>query len=83
MLVLLASRGPQRITDLADLLGVNGSTATRHGDRLQRRGLTPAPDDRRAVLVGLSDTGQRVVTAVTRSRHRHDRPPEATRRGHR
>jgi DNA-binding MarR family transcriptional regulator len=38
-LVVLASRGPQRITDLADLLAVNSSTATRHCDRLQRHGL--------------------------------------------
>jgi hypothetical protein len=36
-LVLLAVRGPQRTIDLADLLGVNSSTATRHCDWLQRR----------------------------------------------
>jgi DNA-binding MarR family transcriptional regulator len=52
ILVLLAARGPQRISDLATLLGVKGSTATRHCDRLQRRALVQrsrATDDRRAV----------------------------------
>jgi hypothetical protein len=36
-LVVLASRGAQRIADLAKLLGVNSSNATRNCDRLQRR----------------------------------------------
>jgi DNA-binding MarR family transcriptional regulator len=72
-LALLASRGPQRMTDLADLLGVNSSTATRHCDRLQRRGLvqrTRATDDRRAVRVSLTDAGQRLVQQITQARRR-------------
>lgn len=67
-LVLLAARGPQRMIDLADLLGVNSSTATRHCDRLQRRGLIqrdPATDDRRAVRVSLTPAGQRLVRQIT------------------
>jgi DNA-binding MarR family transcriptional regulator len=72
-LVLLAARGPQRMIDLADLLGVNSSTATRHCDRLQRRGLIrrdPAPDDRRAVRVALTAAGARLVRQITDARRR-------------
>ena len=38
-LVVLASRGPQRIVDLAGFLDVTASTATRMCDRLVRKGL--------------------------------------------
>lgn len=72
-LVLLAARGPQRVSDLAELLGVNGSTATRHCDRLQRRGLVRrerSADDRRAVCVSLTDAGVHLVRKVTRARRR-------------
>jgi DNA-binding MarR family transcriptional regulator len=72
-LVLLASRGPQRMIDLAALLGVNSSTATRHCDRLQRRGLIqrdPAPDDRRAVRISLTEAGRRLVRQITDARRR-------------
>jgi DNA-binding MarR family transcriptional regulator len=70
-LVLLAARGPQRMTDLAELLGVNSSTATRHCDRLQRGGLIrrePATDDRRAVRVSLTPAGQHLVRQVSDTR---------------
>lgn len=73
ILVLLAARGPERISDLAALLNVNGSTATRHCDRLQRRALVQrsrATDDRRAVQVTITDTGARVVQQVSRTRRR-------------
>ena len=46
-LVVLASRGPQRMTDLAGALDVTPSTAGRMCDRLLRKGLSagtaPAP----------------------------------------
>src|SRR5690348_8728867 len=61
------------MTDLADLLGVNSSTATRHCDRLQRRGLVqraPATDDRRAVQVSLTPAGKRQVRRITEARRR-------------
>jgi DNA-binding MarR family transcriptional regulator len=70
-LVLLAARGAQRMADLAELLGVNSSTATRHCDRLQRRGLVRrerATGDRRAVCVSLTDSGRRLVEQVTEAR---------------
>lgn len=73
ILVLLTARGPQRISELAAMLGVNGSTATRHCDRLQRRALVQrnrAPDDRRAVQVSITDIGTQVVRQVSRARRR-------------
>src|ERR1700745_3223617 len=56
-LVVLASRGPQRLTDLADALGVAPSTAGRMCDRLVRKGLIRrhrARADRRAVQVSVT-----------------------------
>jgi DNA-binding MarR family transcriptional regulator len=70
-LVVLASRGPQRVAGLADVLGVNSSNATRHCDRLQRRGLVrrdPDTGDRRAVRVSLTPAGERLVRQVTAAR---------------
>ena len=70
-LVVLASRGPQRVADLAELLGVNSSNATRNCDRLQRRGLVRRDrdtDDRRAVRVSLTQAGERLVQQITTAR---------------
>lgn len=72
-LVVLAARGPQRISDLAELLDVSSSNATRHCDRLQRRGLVQrerSAVDRRSVRVSLTDGGERLVRQVTRARRR-------------
>ena len=71
LLVLLATRGPQKIGRLATLLGVNQSNASRQVDRLQRLGLTArrgSPTDRRVVEVELTEDGAGVVEAVTQSR---------------
>lgn len=70
-LVVLASRGPQRAVDLADVLGVNPSSATRLVDRLVRSGLvrrTRERSDRRALRVTLSPPGRALVAEVTRRR---------------
>lgn len=70
-LVVLASRGPQRVADLAELLEVNSSNATRNCDRLQRRGLVSRdrdPDDRRAVRVSLTPAGEHLVQQITAAR---------------
>jgi DNA-binding MarR family transcriptional regulator len=70
-LVVLASRGPQRIADLAELLDVNSSNATRNCDRLQRRGLVRRDRDaadRRAVRVSLTQAGERLVQQITAAR---------------
>lgn len=70
-LVVLASRGPQRAVDLAGVLGVNPSSATRLVDRLVRSGLvrrTRERSDRRALRVALSASGRALVAEVTRRR---------------
>lgn len=72
-LVVLASRGPQRTTDLAVELEVAPSTATRMSDRLVRKGLAERfrrGDDRRAVWVMLTPAGRDLVGAVMRHRRR-------------
>ncbi len=73
-LVVIASRGPQRVADLAHHLGVAGPTATRMSDRLVRKGLVTrrtAEKDRRAVELSLSQEGRALVEEVTR-RRRHE-----------
>lgn len=70
-LVVLASRGPQRMVDLAQQLQVNPSTAGRMCDRLVRKGLIHrhrARTDRRIVHVALTGEGRRMVDEVTASR---------------
>ncbi|WP_230684708.1 MarR family winged helix-turn-helix transcriptional regulator [Cellulomonas sp. JZ18] len=70
-LVVLASRGPQRVSDLAVLLAVNTSTATRQCDRLERRGLLErarSSDDRRSVVVSITPVGLALVQRVSDAR---------------
>jgi DNA-binding MarR family transcriptional regulator len=70
-LVVLVSRGPQRLTDLAEALGVAPSTAGRMCDRLVRKGLVRrnrARADRRAVLVSVTAAGREVVDQATTRR---------------
>ena len=70
-LVVLASRGPQRLVDLAGALDVTPSTAGRMCDRLARKGLIRrhrARADRRAVLVSVTPTGRQVVDEATARR---------------
>ena len=67
LLVVLASRGPQALGDLADALGVSPSTATRMCDRLVRKRLvrrTRPRHDRRQVRIALSPVGTSFVDAV-------------------
>ncbi len=70
-LVVLASRGPQRMTDLAVALEVAPSTAGRMCDRLVRKRLIRrhrARADRRAVLVSITAAGRQVVDQATEHR---------------
>jgi DNA-binding MarR family transcriptional regulator len=72
-LVVLASRGPQRVVDLAGYLDVTASTATRMCDRLVRKGLVHRQrlsSDRRTVRVSISAAGRDLVAAVTQRRRR-------------
>lgn len=71
LLVLLASKGPQRLADVADELGVHSSTAGRMCDRLIAKGLVHrerSSDDRRTVVLTLSEPGWALVDEVTRRR---------------
>lgn len=73
VLIELASRGPQRVADLATALTVDRSTATRMCDRLVRKHLVArrrATDDRRAVRISLTPAGGQLVTDVSRRRRR-------------
>jgi DNA-binding MarR family transcriptional regulator len=71
VLVELAARGPVRLADLAAVLGVDRSTATRMSDRLARKGLVyrrRLGEDRRTVRVSLTAAGRQLVANVGRSR---------------
>jgi DNA-binding MarR family transcriptional regulator len=70
-LVVMASRGPQRMVDLAGALGVTASTAGRMCDRLLRKGLIRrhrARADRREVQVSITASGRQVVDEATERR---------------
>src|SRR5215475_10830070 len=60
VLVVLASAGPQRTSDLAEQLAVTSSTITRMCDRLHRKQLIRRyrrSDDRRATWIMLTPAG--------------------------
>lgn len=70
-LVVLASRGPQKLADLAAVLAVKPSTAGRMCDRLARRGLVSRhreEADRRVVRISLTPAGRAIVDEATRKR---------------
>jgi DNA-binding MarR family transcriptional regulator len=70
-LVVLASRGPRRMADLAAALGVTPSTAGRMCDRLLRKRLIRrqrARADRREVQVSITAAGRQVVDQATERR---------------
>ncbi len=67
-LVVLASRGPQRVIDIASELSVNPSTATRMCDRLVLKKLIRryrSTSDRREVRLTLTPAGRNLVQEVT------------------
>jgi DNA-binding MarR family transcriptional regulator len=70
-LVVLASRGPQRPSELAEALSVHPSTVTRLCDRLVAKRLVHragSPDNRREVTIRLTPRGRRLVDEVTARR---------------
>lgn len=70
-LVILASRGPLRATELATALDVHPSNATRVCGKLVATGLLDRrenPDDRRTLVLSLRPKGKRVVAAIGRRR---------------
>jgi DNA-binding MarR family transcriptional regulator len=70
-LVVLSSRGPQRLVDLARALHVTPPTAGRMCDRLLRKGMIRrhrARADRREVVVSITAAGREVVDRATARR---------------
>lgn len=70
-LIVVASRGPQRVTDIAADLGVAPSTATRMCDRLVRKGLIRryrTATNRREVRLNLTPAGRSLVAELTQRR---------------
>jgi DNA-binding MarR family transcriptional regulator len=70
-LVVLASRGPQRVVDISTELGVNPSTGTRMCDRLVRKKLIRryrSTSNRREVRLSLTASGRQLVEEVTARR---------------
>jgi len=73
VLVVLATRGPQRPSDLASELGVAASSITRMCDRLIRKKLVRRrvrPSNRREYTIDITEGGQAIVDAVTAARRR-------------
>jgi DNA-binding MarR family transcriptional regulator len=67
----IAANGSMRVTDIAQHASLDVSTVSRHVAQLQKTGLierTPDPDDRRAQLVRLTDTGRQRLAADLRAR---------------
>ncbi|AZG46964.1 MarR family winged helix-turn-helix transcriptional regulator [Gordonia insulae] len=66
-LSVLASDGPMRMGELADRESIRMPTATALVDGLTKTGLVerrPDPQDRRAVIVSLTDYGQQLLDRV-------------------
>jgi DNA-binding MarR family transcriptional regulator len=66
-LVVLAAKGPQSLRELAEVLDVHTSTATRMCDRLVRKRLVrrrQSRQDRREVVLDLTPPGRDLVVEV-------------------
>ncbi len=72
LLFKLAATGESlRVTDLAEVLGVDTPTVTRKVQQLERDGLVTRqcdPDDRRASRIRLTPAGRRTIERVRRAR---------------
>jgi DNA-binding MarR family transcriptional regulator len=70
---VLAEKGGCRIGDLARRLGLDDTTATRLVDRLETAGLASRKSeegDRRAIVVGLTSAGEKLVRQTHARRQR-------------
>ncbi|QCX81813.1 HTH-type transcriptional repressor NicR [Streptomyces sp. YIM 121038] len=85
-MVALEGCGPVKLAELAEVLGVNASTALRAVARLEAGGLVDRranPDSRREVILTLTPSGAALVERVLRHRRREVAklvegvPPEA------
>lgn len=71
LLVVLSTRAAMKLAAVAEQLGVNASTALRMVERLEAAGMVDRrvnPDNRREVLITLTDAGHQVVDDVTARR---------------
>ena len=71
LLYKLHVHGDSRVTDLADLLGIDAPTVTRKVQQLERDGLVarhPDPDDRRATRIQLTPAGRRTLERMLKAR---------------
>ena len=71
VLMIVATRGPLNLTDLAAVMGVHPSNATRAADPLVVRGLLDrreSPADRRRNVLSLAADGQALVDAIVERR---------------
>jgi DNA-binding MarR family transcriptional regulator len=71
VLIELAVRGPLRVAELASILGVERSTATRMCDRLVRKRLVQRRrevSDRRGVRISLRPAGRQLIQEVSERR---------------
>jgi DNA-binding MarR family transcriptional regulator len=71
VLVMIASRGPQNLTAVAQGLGVHASNATRLCDKLVQAGLiqrSEDPADRRNLVLRLTAAGYQLVQDMTDQR---------------
>ena len=71
ILKVLSHHGPMRLSALAQTLGLDASTVSRHARHLEERGLLERaedPDDRRATRVAVSEHGQACLTTVFEAR---------------
>jgi DNA-binding MarR family transcriptional regulator len=68
---VLRRHGVMRLSELSDRLQIAARSATEVTDALQARGLAvrrPDPDDRRAILVGLTEHGTQILHGIREAR---------------
>jgi DNA-binding MarR family transcriptional regulator len=73
VLSLTAAVGPARVSEVAGLLGLNPTTASRHLGSLQQMGLvsrSSSEDDGRAAVVELTDLGREAIGDLRAARRR-------------
>jgi DNA-binding MarR family transcriptional regulator len=71
LLKLLSHQGPMRLSALAQALGLDASTVSRHARQLEDRGLlerTGDPDDGRASRVAVSESGSACMAEAFETR---------------
>jgi DNA-binding MarR family transcriptional regulator len=74
VLIILDSEGPTRLTALAAAEGISQPSMSQLVQRMERQGLIVRlsdPDDGRAALIGITDTGRALI--AERERARRDR----------